>query len=388
MGISIGIVGVGSFGSEFIGLFQKHLLVRRVALCDVRTERLAERARQCGITECYSSLEELCRSDLEAVALFTQPWLHAPQIVQCLEAGKHVYSAVPVASADDGDEVLEWCDRVVETCRRTGLSYMMGETSHFRPQAMYCRRRAATGDFGRFVHAEGEYLHDVDWPSCNLRDVSRQRWGDAWDESKSGDIPMHYPTHSLGGFLSVMPAHATHVSALGFHDPDDDWHRADTESGNVFGNETALLRLSNGATATLKEYRRIGAGHEGFRLMGTHGVFDDSLGLCRWTSHEEPPGAPLTEDEMRDPLPPDVAAAFTNARGVLELGGHSGSHAYLVHEFVESVAHSRLPAINAWQAVRYLAPGIMAHKSALRGGELLPVPDWGEPPTARGQSSG
>jgi predicted dehydrogenase len=27
--------------------------------------------------------------------LFTQNWLHAPQAVQALNAGKHVYSAVP-----------------------------------------------------------------------------------------------------------------------------------------------------------------------------------------------------------------------------------------------------------------------------------------------------
>ena len=31
-------------------------------------------------------------------------------------------------------------------------------------------------------------------------------------------------------------------------------------------------------------------------------------------------------------------------------------------------------------SVRYLAPGIVAHQSALRDGELLKVPDWGDAP--------
>ena len=61
-------------------------------------------------------------------------------------------------------------------------------------------------------------------------------------------------------------------------------------------------------------------------------------------------------------------------------GGHGGSHAFLVHEFVEAVAGNRQPAINAWQAVRCMAPGVIAHKSALKEGELLDVPDWGDAP--------
>jgi hypothetical protein len=47
---------------------------------------------------------------------------------------------------------------------------------------------------------------------------------------------------------------------------------------------------------------------------------------------------------------------------------------------VTSVAEDRQPAINVWEAVRYMAPGVMAHKSALAGGEVLEVPDWGDPP--------
>jgi hypothetical protein len=84
---------------------------------------------------------------------------------------------------------------------------------------------------------------------------------------------------------------------------------------------------------------------------------------------------------MRDPLPEQVIAAF-RARDAGEdvSGGHGGSHAYLVHEFVDAVANDRMPAINAWEAARYMAAGVMAHKSALRDGEILAVPDWGDAP--------
>ena len=61
-------------------------------------------------------------------------------------------------------------------------------------------------------------------------------------------------------------------------------------------------------------------------------------------------------------------------------GGHGGSHAYLVNEFVDAVANDRHPEINVWESVRYMAAGVMAHKSALNDGETLNVPDWGDAP--------
>ena len=84
---------------------------------------------------------------------------------------------------------------------------------------------------------------------------------------------------------------------------------------------------------------------------------------------------------MRDPLPDDVAEAYTRVSKTSDFyGGHGGSHAYLAHEFIDAIAQNRTPAINVWEAVRYMAAGVMAHKSALRDGELLSVPDWGDPP--------
>lgn len=382
MGLKIGMVGVGSFGRVFVPLFQHHPLVERIALCDIDAGRLAACAMEFNITETYPDLDAICKTDLDALVVITQHWLHAPQAIQAMQAGKHVYSAVPVISLADGNEMLDWCDRVVDTARRTGQYYMMGETSWYRPEAMYCRRRAAAGDFGHICHAEGSYFHDIDSPECSLRIVWQMRWADRWDMTKSGEPPMHYPTHSIGGFLSAMPdTHVTELSAFGYHEPGDDWHRIDTESGNPYGNETALLKLSNGATAIMREFRRIGTWtYEGFSLYGTQGAFIDSFGHCRWSTKAAPPEAPLTVEEMADPLPPDVAKAYDGCMDEGEYGGHGGSHPHLVHEFLTALAQDRQPAVNAWVAARLVAPGAVAHLSATEGGTCLKVPDWGNAP--------
>ena len=402
MGISIGLVGLGAFGSAFAELFKAHPLVDRVALCDREPSRVQAFAAKeswrdkFNPNDAYVSLDDICRSHVDALVIITQHWLHAPQCVQALEAGKHVYSAVPLITIPDSDETLHWCDKLVQTVRSTGLSYMYGETTCYRPETMFCRRKAAEGAFGDFVHAEGEYFHDVDEYGCCLRHVRDHRFasiaGREWQELRKHYMargikegPMHYPTHSTSGPVCVMNAHAVKVTAYGYRNRNNDPYFDDL----AFSNETAFYRMSNGATVRICEHREIAGSiddeHETFRVLGTRGTFVNG----EWKQKQ--PGVqfgptPLirhkpTLDEMRDPLPPDVLAAFRAINPNSDFyGGHGGSHAYLVNEFVDAIAHDRMPAINVWEAVRYMAMGAVAHKSALRDGETLDVPDWGDAP--------
>jgi predicted dehydrogenase len=394
MGISIGLVGLGAFGSEFAPLFKAHPLVDRVALCDrepERVERFAKTpsfAKKLSPSDLYTSLDDICKAKLDALVLITQPWLHAPPAIQAMESGKHVYSAVPIISLPDADEILDWTDKVVRTCQRTGMRYMLGETTFFRPQTMYCRRRAAEHAFGDFTYAEGEYIHPHDWFLADLRQVKKNRLnsrsGREWmevqkryDERGIRMTPMTYPTHSTSGPISVMKAHAVKVSAFGYSTKSADPYFDDHEFTNV----TALYRMSNGTQMRICEHRELAYlendifGMETFRVFGTKGSFREN----RWVDKER--WTTLSVEAMRDPLPPDVAKAFRAECGAKDmLGGHGGSHAYLVNEFVQAVAAGRQPAINAWEAARYMAAGVAAHRSALRDGEPQDVADWGDAP--------
>ncbi|NRA38341.1 MAG: Gfo/Idh/MocA family oxidoreductase [Planctomycetes bacterium] len=409
MGISVGLVGLGSFGSAFAELYKSHPDVDRIALCDREIDRVKKFAddpfmqEKCSEKDCYDSLDAICDSDVDALVIITQPWLHAPQAIQAMRAGKHVYSAVPLICIPDDDECLDWCDQIVSTSLQTGMNYMLGETSYYRSDAMFARRKAAEGAFGNFVYAEGEYMHDVDsW--CNLRQVSKDRAnsqaGAEWEVLKQEYIkrgilggPMHYPTHSVCGPVCVMNAHAEKVTAYGYRNQSNDPFFADS----AFSNEVALFKMSNGATVRIAEMReaagQLGEESETFRIVGTEGSYSER----QWHSikRSEPLGLEKPEcqkyewEDMRDPLPEAVEDGFKTAmhkeaENPQDLdfvpGGHGGSHPYLVHEFVDSIVNERLPAINAWEAARYMAMGVMAHKSALRDGETLDVPDWGDAP--------
>jgi len=392
MGISLGLVGLGSFGSSFARLFKNHPLVDRVGLCDLEPERIARFANDPSFSDkfapsdAYGSLDEILKADFDAVVIITQPWLHAEQAVKAMEAGKHVYSAVPIVSLPDGDEILDWCDRLIKTCKSTGMYYMLGETTFYRPQSMYCRRKAAEGAFGQFVFSEGEYLHDT---AHGLKEVSRRRLsgkaGREWIEksktyAERGIVSgsMHYPTHSISGPMCVMKAHAEKVCAWGWQ-PQDDGDSSRTH----YSNETAIFVMSNGSKMRICEYRHVGQPcREMFNILGTDGCFygaEGNWGENKWFGLRSK--TVLSVDEMRDPLPDEVRESFQAGDETSDFyGGHGGSHAYLAHEFVDAVANNRQPAINAWEAVRYMAAGVMAHKSALKDGEMLEVPDWGDAP--------
>lgn len=378
MGIRVGIAGCGRFAPGFIRYFRDHPQVDHVALCDIVPERVAENLKRFGLTEGYTNLDELCRADLDAIAVMTQPWMHASQCIQVMESGKHVWSAVPLVSLTDGDEMLEWCNRVVETSQRTGMHYFLAETSCYHPGTMFCRRKMAEGAFGRLIHADGRYFHDYNVPGpSNLITVDKTRWGDDWDRTKSGMTPMYYPTHSLGGLLSVVEAKIKKICCFGYTHPDDDYFREDTIFGNPFSNETAVATLDNGMNIRFSEGRRVaGQIYEGIHeLVGTEGFFlqpEDTHAL--WSVRHQEHLEKLSPEQMQDRFPDNVAEKFCRNKEEGVYGDHQGSHAHLVHEFVSAIAEGRPPAVTASDAAHWLAAGVTAHKSALKGGEWLDLP--------------
>ena len=81
---------------------------------------------------------------------------------------------------------------------------------------------------------------------------------------------------------------------------------------------------------------------------------------------------PLSSSEGADP---DGSHSHLVADpGSLE--GHGGSHPHLAHEFVSALLEDRDPLPNAVQSANYTCVGILAHESAMKGGERIFLPDF------------
>jgi predicted dehydrogenase len=384
MGISIGMCGVGAFAECFIPLFKAHPEVERVVLCDLDEEKLRAKSEKFGIRDTCPSLDDLCGTDVDAIAIITQHHLHGPQAVQALRAGKHVYSAVP--SALTYDEMAG----LVRTVEATRKLYMIGETSYYYPCAIYCRERFQRGDFGDVVYGEGEYYHDM---SHGIVEVMKERHGADWKRYINWP-PLYYPTHSVSMVVSVTGAHATHVSALGIEDRDPDrlYHQPDPVHENHFSNETMLCTMSDGSVARFNEFRRIG--HPGtvrLSLFGTRGSYEQHTGSKIWVTRDPKETEDITDRLAIKNLPAEGGGTYTGVSRIHPVdrlprsfvglpNDHLGSHQFLVDDFVRACVTGTLPPNNVWQAARYLLPGLVGHASAMRGGILLQVPDFGDAP--------
>jgi len=293
--------------------------------------------------------------------------------------------------------------RLVEAVKRTGLTYMLGETSYYYPSAVFCREMWRQGKFGRFVYGEGEYLHDM---SHGFYEAYQHSGGADWKRT-AGIPPMLYPTHSASIIISVTGARFTHVSCLGQVDRSGDgvFGPGLNQWDNPFSNETALLRTSDGGMARINEFRRVG--HWGGRsvrisLFGTEGCFEEqpegevwvnrdrevtpvrSLLRCGAISAKDRAAAQCREDGTQHDFHSGMAAVHPRARLPREFeglgSGHHGSHQFLVDDFVRACTSGLLPPNHVWAAARYNLPGLVAHESALQEGEMKAIPDLGDPP--------
>jgi predicted dehydrogenase len=396
--IRIGILGAGGFSCAFLPLFKAHPLVSDVYLAEIMPDRLAHAAKKYRLNTTFTSLEDLLRSDVDAVAIFSQRWMHAPQAVAAMKAGKHVYSAVPAAIS------LDQLEELIETVRKTGLTYMMGETSYYQPATVYCRARFTAGEMGRFVYAEGEYYHDMEHGFYGPYQGSN---GEEWKKFASFP-PMFYPSHSCGMVLGVTGARMTSVSCLGFIDDHHDgiFKKELSHWNNNFSNESALFKTSDGGIVRINEFRRVGiksvaTGSVRCSIYGTAASYEEQSNARAWITHDgqvenvmeklrcEPNYHPKEEKKIEvDGVQEDFFSSLAQVHDHNRLprefaglpNGHFGSHQFLVDDFVRSCSTGKLPPVNVWTAAKYCAPGIVAHASALRDGERLPIPDLGSAP--------
>ncbi|MFD0045723.1 Gfo/Idh/MocA family protein [Pseudarthrobacter scleromae] len=397
MTFSLGVVGAGQFGSQFAHLFNLHPGVSAVYVADELPERAAEAVARYGLAGVKDSFDALLASDVDAVAIFTQRWTHGPLVERALRAGKHVYSAVPMAVSEE--EIAA----IIQAVRDTGLVYMMGETSYYNPATVYARKQLADGNFGRIFYAEGDYVHDMD---LGFYEAYQYSGGERWKETASYP-PMLYPTHAVGGVLGAVPAHAVSVSCVGVKDDRNDgvFDKDVSMFGNDFSNATALFELNDGGVMRTNEMRRVGypshIRESRFRFFGTEASFEQLAKVSVWQDKhnvhdvseqmETRPSIPLDDPSLAN-VAPDLRDAFVSGLAPVHdpgrlpeefrgaPNGHEGSHHFLVDDFVTAVNNGTLPPVNAWLAARFTLPGIVAHQSALQNGERLPIRDFGDAP--------
>lgn len=338
--VKVGLIGYGvcKFAAAFE--FQNHPNVEIVAVSDLEPDRCKELAKVVKCDKTYPSLEELIKDDsIEAVFIATDAPNHAKHTLLALQHGKHVACAVPAAFGS-----LEEADQVFEAVKKSGLKYMMYETSMFHDDLYAARQLYQSGHLGRLVYSEGEYYHYMDVPI------------DSYKGWRIGLPPQFYPTHSNAYHLGVNDGSFTEVSCMGIPSEIDHLKAANNRYKNPFGTEIALFRAHDGGMSRMAvSWDTPGDHGERGRVRGDKGSY---YGKFEGIEKNIP-------DIERPPLPPQVDA-----------GGHGGSHGRLTDEFISAILQDRTPLVNVALALNMTVAGIVAHQSAMKNGELLKIPQY------------
>lgn len=365
--IRIGVVG-GSFGTSFF--WHEHPNCTVAAVSDFHEDRLKALQDTYKCDKTYPSLEEMLRDkEVDAIAVFSGAPDHVSQSVASMKAGKHVISAVPACMNLEDAQLLK------ETVESTGLTYMMAETSYYRQPAISARKFLAEGKFGEIFYTEAEYHHAGIDPLFFDKEGNR-----TW---RYGIPPMLYPTHCTGFIVGVTGERLTEVSCIGWGD--DSPYLKDNAYNNPFWCETALFQTDQGHAF------RAGVYWEG-AIKGCERAewYGSKMSLFMNTANGQGPvivrrseeqetddaGFVRTLPKFEDYQVPNWFETDMLPEAMRHESGHGGSHVFLANEFINALVEERSPAIDVYESLAMTVPGIVAHESAIKGGERLKIPSF------------
>lgn len=365
--LRIGIVG-GRFGCSF--QFHEHPDCKVEAVSDLRPERRERLMKVYQCSKSYPSLEVLVKDkNIDAVGVFTEGPNHVKHVLECLKHGKHVLCAVPACWAS-----VEEAEMLLEAVKKSGLTYMMAETSYYQQFTISARKFYQEGKFGELYYCESEYQHD------GLESLYHENGKRTW---RYGVAPMHYPTHCTAHLIGVTGERLVNVSCNGWGN--DNPVLKDNAYNNPFWNESAMFTSNKGKAFRVNVWWK-GAhlGCERAQWIGDKMSFyaSNPIGagpiIVNSTNQlgKDDAGFVRTEGKKQEYQQPNWWETDMLPEPLRHNSGHHGSHCFITHEFVTACIQERKPTVDIHEALAYTVPGIIAHESALKGGERLAIPQF------------
>jgi predicted dehydrogenase len=335
-----------------------------LAVCRRDVAKMNEAADAFGIEKRYARYEDvLADPTIDFVHINSPIPDHAWMSQEALKAGKHVMCTVPMATT------IADCEKICQLVADTGLKYMMAETVVYSREFLFIRDMYRKGEFGKIQYLQASHPQDMDG------------WPEYWERM----IPMHYATHVVSPVLGLIDKPAEYVSCFGSGTVRDDIRQ---KSGNAFAVESCHIKIADSDVAahiwrflydTARQYR------ESFDVYGSKRSFEWALienesHILHVAKRPEPEIPERVDVPDFAHLLPEEIRQFTRSivdaehLSFLQGSGHGGSHPHLVNEFVRALLDDRDPWPNVTTSANWTCVGIVAHESALAGGEIRQLP--------------
>ena len=204
MSTKVGVIGAG-------GMLQYHAAGFRqagaeiVAVADAAPGAAAKAAEKWSIAKAYDSVEEMLAGspEIEAVSIIVPNKFHAPLTIQCLEAGKHVFSEKPPAM--NAAEV----QAIIDAAKKAGRQVLFNFNNRARPESQAMMTYISQGVVGTINSAQAKWIRRTGIPGFGGWFTTKEMSGGGplIDLLHMVDLAMYFmgypePAHVLGQTFS------------------------------------------------------------------------------------------------------------------------------------------------------------------------------------------
>jgi predicted dehydrogenase len=187
--IRLGVIGAGGFGLMALQHFTQIPGVKLVAMAGTHREAAFAAAQRFGIPD-IQDVDALVRhDDVDLIYIATPPFLHHPQAMKALAAGKHVICEKPLAMD------VQQADEMIELAQKKHLLVIANLMQRYNPLYDAVRQLVESKVLGEFLHGYFEnYASD--------ESLAPEHW--FWDGNKSGGIFIEHGVHFFDVFAGWL----------------------------------------------------------------------------------------------------------------------------------------------------------------------------------------
>jgi predicted dehydrogenase len=178
--IRVGVIGCGGFGLYALQQFAQVPGVKLAGMAGTHREAAYAAARRFGIPDIEDVGKMLARNDIDMVYIATPPFLHHPQAIDALRAGKHVICEKPLAMT------VAQADEMVALAHKHNRLLVANLMQRYNPLSAAVSRLIE----GKIL---GEPLHGYFENYASDENLGPGHW--FWDRSKSGGIFIEHGVH-------------------------------------------------------------------------------------------------------------------------------------------------------------------------------------------------
>lgn len=387
----MGIIGLGCRGTGLLTeVILKSADVTVSALCDIYEDRTANAAKAVESRtgrkpfQTCDFRELLSRSDVDAVLISASWEDHIKIAIEAIKEGKAI--ALEVGGAYSvGD-----CFELVGTWEETGVPFMFMENCCYDRCELLATAMARAGKFGRIVHCEGSYSHDLREEIAYGEKNRHYRLRNYLSRNLE-----NYPTHELGPIAKLLNINrgnrmmglvCASTGSFGMNEyiscRDDlpSLQNAVFSQGDIFhtlitceNGETVLLRLD---TTLPRFYTRnfTVRGTKGFYEMNTNTVFIEG-------EQKEEFFKPVLSykklidnaSEYEDAFLPDMWKRITPEE---RNAGHGGMDWFEFSAFFDALRNGKEMPIDVYDAASWMVISALTEESAKHNGSYIEIPDF------------